>query len=503
MAGHGVSFWDYVVILVYLVATIWIGLWFAGKQKSLKDYFLAGRDLHWFPVAISIISTDLSGISYMGLPAWVFEKNLIYPTNIFLFPFVMYFVTIVIVPLFYMLQLYTIYQYLQKRFNNVVRTFASTIFILMRTGWLATAIFTQSLVMEEMLHIPMAWCAIGIGMLTTIYTFVGGMEAVVWTDFMHFFVLVGGILVMIGYPLYTFGWNFGSIWHIAAQGGHTQLFNFSPSLHTEVTDWGLLLGIPILYLSSYGADQIVMQRYFTTKSVKESAKAVFWNGIIVIPVVVGLALAGICFIAYYHAHPELMATLKDTNHVVPHFIVSVLPPGLMGIVFAGILAANMNVISAGVNSLSTSTIIDYYHRFIKGSSDKSDHYQISIARYGTFAWGAIITTASFFVGKLGGIVQIYGKISSFLSGPLVGLFLLGLLTKRATSWGSVIGGVLGFIATFFVANYTTVSWIWYGLVGCVVTMVGGYLCSLFMEQPAADVVEKYTYWGSRNALKID
>jgi len=471
---------DYIVLFFYLIGVSVLGSFFYKEQRTIKDFFLAGRSMGWLPVCLSIIATDLSAISYMGAPAWSYQKDLQYGMGIFLFPFIVILAAFVFVRTFYKLNIYTTYEYLEKRFNVATRSIASFFFICVRGGWVATAIYVPSLALSVITGLNLVSCILIIGIFATLYTTLGGMKAVIWTDVMQFIVLVGGILAVIVVLLRSFGGNVGEIWHIATIEGHTKMFTFKFDPTIEVTIWSVLSFYTLFNLNSYGTDQVIVQRCFTAKSLKESMKALIFDGIIALPITVLLYLIGIGFVGYYHLHPQMLSSLHSPDQVLPHFIVHALPSGLSGLVIAGIFAATMSSVDSGINSLTTVSVVDFYKRFFHNSRKTEKHY-LKVSRCMTLTWGLVATFVALFVRHMGTIFQIIGKINSFFTGPLLSIFLLGILTRRATSCGVILGAVCGLVATFFVATFTNVSWMWYIVVGCGVTFAIGYLLSLFWQ----------------------
>jgi SSS family transporter len=494
------STFDYIVVAIYLAASIWLGLRFTSKQRSLDDYFVASRNAPWWAAGISVIAANFSAISYMGVPAWVFQHDLRLDMGVIWFPLQMLLVVYLFVPFMARLRLYTIYEYLEYRFGVAARLLASTLFVLVRGGHLAIAIYAQAMALSLILHLPVAACIWISGAATTLYTVFGGIEAVLWTDVMQFFVLVGGIFVILAAILFPFGFNPAEIWQIASAGGHTQMFSFEFNLTTEVTVWTIFIGNLILNLSAYGSDQVIVQRYFTAGSRKGMARAVLLNGLLTVPLVLLLAFIGLGFVAYYQNNPALRATLPKTDQILPHFVTNVLPTPLPGLVIAGILAATMSTLSSGLNSLCTVTMVDFYRRFRPDSGDREK--EVRTARVFTLAWGVIITFGAMFMGNLGQIVEGTLKVLGFLSGPLLGMFLLGILTRRANNVGVLAGTIIGTLLTYLVAR-TSVAWLWYGPVGCLATVAFGYLLSFLHPALATDKVMPLTVWGRSSGTPVE
>jgi SSS family transporter len=366
---------------------------------------------------------------------------------------------------------------------------------------LAFAIYAQSLALSLLLHLPFVTCIWISGAATTLYTVFGGIEAVLWTDVMQFFVLVGGMFVILGAVLLPFHGNFAQIWHIASAGGHTRLMSFNFDFTTTVTIWALFIGNLVMNMSAYGSDQVIVQRYFTAGSKKAMTRAVMLNGFLTVPLVLILNIIGLGFVAYYKSRPELRASLANPDQVLPHFVMHVLPAPLPGLVIAGILAATMSTLSSGLNSLCTVTMVDFYRRFVP-QRDGNQAQDVRTARWFTLGWGLLITFSAMFMGRLGQIIEGSMKALGFLSGPLLGMFLLGILSRRPNSFGVLIGAACGTIAAAYAAH-TNISWLWYGPVGCLATVLIGYPASLLRPALGAEQVDRLTVWGGDSPEAVD
>jgi len=492
--AKGFTTFDWVVLWVYLIASLGIGVSFYRKHETGKDFFLAGRSMSWFPVAISIIATDLSALSYMGVPSLVYQTDLKYMLGAFLLPLQMILVTVIFVPLFYRLNLYTVYAYLELRFNSSTRLFAALLFMGGRGAWMATATYATALALSEITGMSPINAILICGLSTTVYTFLGGMEAVIWTDFMQFFVLVGGAIAIAAFILAGYGGDAREIWAVAKASGHTQMFDFSLSLTKAYTFWGMVVGLLVFQVSSYATDQVIVQRYFTTKNLRETVKAVIGSSLIVLPVLLLLYGIGIGFVAYYHDHPELKATLSNADRVMPHFTVNILPVGFRGLVIAGIFAATMSSISSGINSLTTSTIKDFLERV----NPRISSHDLFWARLVSIGWGLVATFGALsMINSHLTIIEKFASTYQFFAGPLVGIFLLGVLTKRASAWPVTVSAAVGFLAAAASARFSPIHWLWYAPVGCLVTLILGYVASLLFRQANLTEAGKYTLLGSQ------
>jgi len=354
--------------------------------------------------------------------------------------------------------------------------------------------FATSVVLTEITGINTYVAILICGISTTLYTFLGGMEAVVWTDFMQFFVLLGGALAIALFILFAYGWDITRVWDVAAATGHTKMFDFSFNPSREYTFWGMLIGLLVYQLSTYGTDQINVQRYFATKNLKQTIWAAAGSAMILLPVLLLLYGIGIGFTAFYHDHADMRASLSSADRVMPHFTVNVLPTGLRGLVIAGIFAATMSSMSSGINSLATSTLKDLLEKMSRKIVDR----ELFWARLISAFWGLAATAgATLMVDLKLTILERFNSIYQFFAGPLVGIFLLGMLTTRASAWPVSAGAIVGFVATAASARWTSIHWLWYAPIGCLVTLVVGYLGSLFAPQQRSEEIKQYTLLGSR------
>lgn len=493
------SFVDFSVMIAYIVGIVIFGSLFARRQKTASDFFLANRRIRWLPIALSVIAADLSAVSYMGAPAMAFQNDLRYALTILIFPIAVLTAVFVVVRVFYRLQVFTVYEYLEQRFHVSIRMLAAFLFLLTRGGWLASVIYVPALALSVVTGVNLAVCILVIGLLTAFYTALGGIEGVIWCDVIHFCVLTFGIVITIVFILADFDGNVPAIWAIASEHGRTRMANFDWRLSAEFTVWGIIAMSLVNNLSSYGTDQLVVQRYFTAKSMKDLLKSAFTQSFLVVPVILSLYLVGTGLFAYYQQHPDMMESLmgldpknpvQAVNRVFPHFITFGLPMGISGLVIAGIIAATMSSLSAGLNSMSTVVVMDFYKRFFH-REDKEDGHYLRAGRICTILLGLAATGGAFYVGRLGTILEITGKISSFLVGPVVAMFLLGILTKRANTPGVFVGALCGLGVVAYLSS--TVFWLWWGLFGLTVSALLGYVLS---------VAWSLTKMGNRDVQKL-
>jgi sodium-coupled monocarboxylate transporter 8/12 len=462
-----------------------MGSCFYRRRSSAADYFLGGRGMRVIPVAISLVAADMSGSTVMGTPAWGYAHNLqlFLGTTTFLMaaPVVMY----VFLPFYSRFKFYTGYQYLERRFDVKVRLVGSALFLLSRGAHVAIVISVPSMVLSLLTGLPLTGCVLVIGLLTTLYTTLGGMKAVIWTDVMQFSILLTGVVAVFWASISRVPGGLATVYHVAADAGKFHLFNFSLNPHELTTVWAMIFGTGTLTLATLGTDQACLQRYFTTRSLQEGRKSVLLDALIIVPVVSLLYLLGFALFAYYRFYPAHLAGLPLTDEILPFFVVHELHGILVGLVIASIFAACMAVVSAGINSLATVTTVDFYQRLLH--HDQPNVRSVLVGRLATAGWGIAATAAALFAHRLGPLVNAFNRVNSLLGGPLLGIFLLGMLTTRAKSNATIAGGVAGLMAVALTAWKLSISFFYYALIGVVVTWVVGYLLSL--GGPARDPAE--------------
>jgi len=309
---------------------------------------------------------------------------------------------------------------------------------------------------------------------------------------MQFFVLLGGQIAIAWVAMSRIPGGFMGTIDIAEAAGKLNFANFDPSLTVRVTFWGALIGGLFNNLVQMGTDQISVQRYLTAKSRAEAVKSLWFKLAVTVPVVIVFYLMGAVLFAFYQAHPERMPLdLEQKDRILPYFVVNELPAGVPGLLVAAILAATMSTVSSGINALGTASIVDFYQRNLRTEADPDRLLRIS--KWLTGFYGVLATALAFLMPLLGTLIEATNKIMGMLGGPLLGVFLLGMVTKRATSQGALLGAFLGSLLLAFVVFNTEVSFLWYELIGCAATFVLGYLFSLATGQPHAEEWPDETY----------
>lgn len=474
-------------LILYLVAIAAFGSSFYRRRATAREYFLGGKSMGWLPIGISIIAADLSAITVMGTPAWVYKHDLTLMWVTVGYPLVAPVVIIVFVPFYSRLNLYTAYEYLERRFNLHVRSVTSGLFQLLRSWHVAVAIYGPALVIHLVSSMSVAECVLLMGLFTTFYTTLGGMKAVIWTDVIQFTTIIIGSIYIVVKALQKTPGGLVSAYSVAHLAGRMRLFDLSLNPHDTTTLWACLIGGAFLSLGPLTTDQAILQRLFTAKSGKDFRQSVILQAFLIMPVLALMNCIGLALFVFYHAHPGRLSHLHNLDALVPYFILTELPSGIAGLVVAAIFAASMAVMSAGINSLTTAFSVDYYSRLIRPGRS-AQHYAI-VGRIGTAAFGCVVTLLTLVAGQAGDLAVAYLRVSTVLIGPMLGIFLLGILTRRANSAGTLIGALVGGLAVLSVSTMTDWSFFYFGAIGTLVTWAAGYAASLLFPAPMPEKIE--------------
>jgi len=469
---------DLAVIAAYLLFITWFGAQFKKSQKTLKDYFLGGRGAPWWAIAFSIVSAETSTLTVIGTPALSFAGNFGFLQLILGYLLGRIVIAVLFLPQYFKGEMYTAYELMQRRFGPHVRKFTAGTFLVLRALAEGVRVFAVSIVISivlgtgEMVSIAVIVC------LTLFYTFQGGMTAVIWTDVIQMILYVGGALASFVLILHVIpgGWP-----HVLAVGGAAhkfQMFDFRFSFSAvffqrPYSFWAGLIGGCFLTTASHGTEQLLVQRLLSARNEGDSRLALFSSWIVIFFQFALFLLIGVLLYVYYQGSGRSAPAIPE--RIYPQFIWNRFPTGLAGLVIAAILAAAMSNLSAALNALASTTIMDFWKPLRPGHPESR---YLRLARWATVVWGA----ALFFVGLAarhwGRVLEAGLSIASVLYGALLGVFLLGVLTKKPGEWSAIIGMSAGFLATLLLRSH--VAYTWYVLIGSVATFAVGYSASFVL-----------------------
>lgn len=459
---------DVILVVAYFVSVVLVASKFSGSQKSLKEFLMGGGEIPWWAAAMAGIATVTSAISYIGAVGLGFSTNFSFLQYRLAVPFAVAIICIIVLPFFFKLRVYSIYEYLEKRFNSTLRLLASGLFIGFKCAFLAVGIYAPALVLSVLTGIDPLWIVLATGVVTTCYTLMGGLKAVIWTDVPQLLIMMGGIFVVIFVAVSKIEGGFGQVFDVAQQHGKFDYFHFSTDMTETYTIWGGIIGGTFLIISQFGTDQSEMQRFLSVNSLRKANYA-FITALLVASVIGFLIFfEGAVLFAFYTQEDQVDI---PTNEVFIHFVVHELPVGLKGLIISALFAASMSTISSVLNSMTTVFMADFYRRF------KKQDGSVRMARGMTLLFGFMATALACTGGLLGNLLEASTSIINFFGGALVGVFLLGMLSKRAESRGAAFGFVAGFTAVLTTALATEVSFMWYSAIGGITTLIVGEVVS--------------------------
>jgi len=470
---------DLGVILAYLIGITWFGARFRDRQKSLRDYLLGGRTAPWWAIALSIVSAETSTLTIVGTPSRSFTENLGFLQLVFGYLLARIVISIVFLPQYFRGEMFTAYELMRRRFGERVRKLTASIFLITRALAEGVRVFAISLVVSIVLGTGEVWSIIFIIALTLVYTFEGGMTAVIWTDVVQMSLYVLGAVVSFSVILGHIPGGWAHVAAVAGPAGKFQLFDFqfAPTMQffsRNYTFWAGILGGCFLTTASHGTDQLMVQRLLSARSEQQSRLALLSSWLVIF-FQFGLFLyIGILLFVYYGDNH--LPAPAQIDRIYPDFVWHNLPPGVAGLIIAAILAAAMANLSAALNSLASTTVVDFLGARSRALGDAGS---LKIARAATVAWGLVLLGIGILSRRVSSVLEAGLTIASYPLGALLGVFLLGVLTRKPGEGAAIVGVAAGLAAMVFVRLGTPIAFTWYVLIGSLVTFGAGWLASLF------------------------
>ena len=543
---------DWVVVVACIGWIVIDGLRRSKGTDKVDGYLLANRSLPWWAVGLSVMATQMSAVTIVSTTGLGYLTGLRFVQFYFGLPLAMIILSLTVVPFFTRARVYTAYEYLERRFDAKTRSLASFLFLVGRAASLGVTLAAPSVVMSAVLGwtLPVTVLAICVPMI--IYTTIGGVQAVAWTDVKQMFIVVFGMLAAVFILLYGIlqHVSFGQALHLAGATGRLHAIDFTVNLTERYTFWSGMIGGLFLMLSYFGCDQSQVQRYLTAKSIDEARQSLLMSAYVKIPLQLLILGSGVLvFVFYLFQTPPMLfnrvyehriaqssyageyaaleksfageiavrreaaerddrdvfvasdtrtkairakavalvqratgdQSYNDVNFVFPTFITTRMPIGLVGLMIAAIFVAAMSASGGELNALATATIIDFYRRhFVKAASDQ--HY-VRVSKLATVFWGLFSCVVAMQAAGQGSLIEVVNRYGSFVYGSLLGVFMLAILTRRATARGAFFGLIAGMAAVLTVA--ITLPWIeflWHNLIGALVVVVVGMAVS-YAERP--------------------
>ena len=548
---------DWSIVIVYLAYVIWHGLKLSRGTTDTEGFFLAGRSIPWWAVGLSVMATQMSAITLIGTTGQAYEDGLRFIQFYFGLPLAMIILCVTAVPLFYRARVFTAYEYLEQRFDAKTRTLTSFFFLLSRGLGVGVIIAAPAVVLSIVLGWNELVTIFVIGLSTTLYTMLGGVQSVTWTDVKQMAIILAGLSLCVFVIITNLpaGVSFSDAMNVAGAAGKLQTIDFSFDLNERYTIWSGMIAALFLFLSYFGCDQSQVQRYLTARSVDEGRISLLMSAFLKIPMQFLFLLVGILvFVFYLFSAPPMIfneedvtraaavqpieherlqgefaeahqlrhlaalrfideqdtteritaragyiaaneayqdkrreatefvrqtngdSSFSDVNYVFPVFVIENMPRGLVGLIVAAILAAAMSSVAAELNALATASTMDFYRRHINVNS--SEKQMLRFGRLSTLVWGVFACIVATFATNLGSLIEVVNTFGSFFYGSLLGVFVLAFAVPRAKSAGAFYGLLFGIVSVWIASSTTDIAFLWFNVVGCLVTVAAGYLISI-------------------------
>lgn len=474
---------NYTILAIYLLTMIAIGWRFAGNQKTTEDFFLAGRKMPWLAVAMSMYASLTSAITFIAIPATAYEENIAFLVVSLMSPLVTPVLIFLFYPFYLRLRVTTSYEYINQRFGRPARLTVSVLFILARLGWLGTVIYAPALALSVVSGIPLWVSILSIGFFATIYTTLGGMAAVIWTDVVQFVIMIGGAIWLA----ITLGANVPNgvegIMRLAADSGRLHVLDWKLSLYAMS---GPIVGITYFFqlMQDYGTDQTTVQRLLAVPTMRGVGKALIFNAAVDFFIIGLLLFIGLGLFAFHQTLPNQLPDGLGRDQVLPFYIIHALPNGVSGLLITALFAAAMSSMDSGINCISTVIIHDLLKPLRK--TPHEDARDVKLARTLTFVIGTAATGVAFYVSGFGHLLKAYSGIISLFNAPILALFLLGMLSTRVRFAPWLLASILAVGANLWVQHQTAVHWIYYFPLSLGISLFGGYLFSALTPGPRAE-----------------
>ncbi|MEW4563128.1 sodium/solute symporter [Bremerella sp. JC770] len=478
---------NYLVLFGYLLAMVGVGVYFTQKNKDTDDYFRGGKQIPWWAAGCSIFATMLSSLTFTGLPSKAFAQDWVYAVGNFTIPLVAILAVYVALPFYRRIDATSAYEYLERRFGSVTRRFASTSFVLFHLFRMAIVMSLTALALAVATPLTPVQSVLLMGLLSIAYCTLGGIEAVIWTDTIQTFVLLGGALLALVLLIQGVDGGLAGFWDISQSAGKLNFVN----AHWDITSaqaavWVIVIGAIAQNISSYTADQAVVQRYVTTETQELAARSIWMSAVLTIPATILFFGLGTALFAYYQSNPGKLDPHITTDQIFPLFIAREIPMGLAGLIVAGVFAAAQSTVSTSMNSSATTIVVDFLRPMQFCSSERG--YLIA-ARVCTFSVGLIGTLLGllFVNPEIRSLFDAFIVVLGIFMGILGGLFLLGAFTRRSTQLGAMCGACVGALVMFALWKYSRIHGYFYPAAGLGVCFTVGYLASLLTEPPSQDL----------------
>ncbi len=492
MNEFGILNWS--ILAVYVIANLGLGFFLGKKIESANDFFLGDKSIPWWAIGISVVSTYVSALTFLGGPAWSYTDGLSVIAIHLNYPLVIFFVVTFFLPFFFNSGVASIYEYQEKRFGPTSRSVMSGVFLISQGMTSAAILYATSLVLEFITGLQVEYCIVIVTVIALIYTSMGGIAAVIWTDviqasilFLGAFVILYALLTEMPIPVAQ------ALAELKAEG-RTNALDLSFDFTQVTTVWSGIIAMTLFHVTVYGANQMMVQRTLAAKNIGDAKKSFLMMGFGAFFIYFLFILLGVLFYSYYGGRE-----FENGNTIILQFASDYGLPGLMGLIAAAVLAASMSSLDSAFNSMSTVSTIDFYQRYFK--PDESGEHYLKVSRVFTVFWAALIVLpALMFAESEGSVLETLSKVGSYFVGAKLSMFALGFFSKHTTERGLLVGVAAGFVVVWYVATQTDIAWPWFCAIGGAVNVSISLGASLLIDG-RQDEYSPYTVRGQKLAFE--
>jgi len=488
MTDFGTLNWS--ILAFYLIANLGLGFFLGKKIKSSNDFFLGDKSIPWWAIGVSVIATYVSALTFLGGPAWAYKEGLSVIAIHLNYPIVIFVVVSFFLPFFYNSGVASIYEYQEKRFGPTARSVMSTIFLISQTFTSAAVLYATSLVLEFITGMPVGYCIVIVTLIALVYTCMGGIAAVIWTDVIQAGILFVGAFIILFALFSEMPTSIPETLRALGETGKTNALNFDFDFTQVTTVWSGVIAMSLFHITVYGANQMMVQRTLAAKNIGDAKKSFLLMGFFAFFIYFLFVLLGVLFYAYYGGRE-----FENGNTIILQFASDYGMPGLMGVIAAAVMAASMSSLDSAFNSMSTVSTIDFYQRYFK--PDESDEHYLKVSRMFTVFWAfLVIVPALMFAQTEGSILETLSKVGSYFVGAKLSMYALGFFSKHTTERGLLVGVAAGFVVVWLVATKTDIAWPWFCAIGGLVNVTVSWVSSLIIDGKQADY-SPYTVRGQQ------
>lgn len=487
---------DVLVIIGYFFCLLLIGFFTSRQNKGQEEYLIAKRSMPWLPVTLSVTATMISANGFIGGPGWAYTDGM-YPVMVNVaVPFAVFFALFIAVPVIYHLNIDSIYQYMELRLGKYTKALSIFQFFVNSIIQASSMVFVPVLVIHKMTGWSMKILVPAVVLVATIYTLMGGIKAVIWTDALQMFVVIGAVIFVIVIALSDLNVGLAEFFRLARTSGKLSTLDFSTDISNNNTFWVTLIGGTIMWIRYFCFDQTQVQRVLTSKSLQKAKKSLAVSAFIMNIVYYLMLFIGVILFFFYKGKP-----FETANDIMITFIIDEIPVGLTGLIMAGVFAAAMSSVDSLINSMVVVFTKDIYEPYLLRKKAS-----IKTTRYITMIIGVIMVAVIFvgFGNSVRSVLDLVGNYISYFAGPAAGAFLLGFFSLKSNDKGVAIGVIAGIAGNIAIAMLLHTGWLWNPAIGAAITIVIGYVCSLGFRQEKDDKeILKYTVIGIKKDMKIE